>query len=147
MLIKQLIKLEKVRTKNLKFRTDLLAEVMDGWSVTQQMILYKGRLLKSKFGACLANTWLSNTGFNLLQIWLQILVVIYSESHLTQFPSFCMLPSEVAVLFYLNLSRCPFLGQVADLDLLLCTGFNLEHAVLFLHYMFIQRPMTHQKTE
>ena len=36
------------------------------------------------------------------------------------------------MLFNLNLSRLPFLGQEADLDLLLCTGFNSEHAVLFL---------------
>ena len=35
MLIKQLIDLEKVRTDNLKFRTDLQDRVMDGWSVTQ----------------------------------------------------------------------------------------------------------------
>ena len=27
--------LEKVRTDNLKFRTDLQDQVMDGWSVTQ----------------------------------------------------------------------------------------------------------------
>ena len=30
------------------------------------------------------------------------------------------------VLFYWNLSRLPFLGQVTDLDLLLCTGFYLN---------------------
>ena len=39
MLIEQLIDLEKVRTDNLKFRTDdvtdLRDQVMDGWSVTQ----------------------------------------------------------------------------------------------------------------
>ena len=35
MLIEQLIDLEKVRTDNLKFRTDLGDQVMDGWSVTQ----------------------------------------------------------------------------------------------------------------
>ena len=29
-----LIDLEKVRTKNLKFKTDLQDQVMDGWSVT-----------------------------------------------------------------------------------------------------------------
>ena len=46
MLIEQLINLEKVRTENLKFRTDLQDLVKDGWSVTQQMIVYKGRLLK-----------------------------------------------------------------------------------------------------
>ena len=46
MLIKQLIDLEKVRTDNLKFRTDLRNWVMDGWSVTKYMNVYKGRLLK-----------------------------------------------------------------------------------------------------
>ena len=35
MLIEQLINLEKVRTENLKLRTDLGDRVMDGWSVTQ----------------------------------------------------------------------------------------------------------------
>ena len=35
MLIEQLIGLEKVSTDNLKFRTELQDQVMDGWSVTQ----------------------------------------------------------------------------------------------------------------
>ena len=35
MLIEQLINLKKVRSENLKFRTDLQNRVMDGWSVTQ----------------------------------------------------------------------------------------------------------------
>ena len=38
-------------------------------------------------------------------------------------------PSEVAV----NLSRRPFLGQVIDLDLLLCTGFNSEYAMSYFY--------------
>ena len=46
-----------------------------------------------------------------------------------------------------NLSRRPFLGQVVDLDLLLCTGFDSEHAVLFLCHMFNQRPTTDRKIE
>ena len=49
MLIEQLINLEKVRTDNLKFRTDLQDQVMDGWSVTQYMTVYKGKLLKKIF--------------------------------------------------------------------------------------------------
>ena len=56
-------------------------------------------------------------------------------------------PSEVAVLFDSNLSRRPFLGQVVDLDLLLCTGFDSEHAVLFLCHSFTQRPMNDRKIE
>ena len=46
LLIEQLIDLEKVKTENLKIRTDLWDLVMDGWSVTQQMIVYKDKLLK-----------------------------------------------------------------------------------------------------
>ena len=38
--------LEKARMENLKFRTDLRDQVMDGWSVIQQMIVYKDKLLK-----------------------------------------------------------------------------------------------------
>ena len=39
--------------------------------------------------------------------------------------------SEGAVLLDWNLSRHLVLGQVVDLDLLLCTRFGLEHAILF----------------
>ena len=67
----------------------------------------------------LVTTWLSNKACHLQPIGLKTLVVIHSESWqtVTLVPSFCTLPShaEVAVLFYLNLSR---------LDLLLCINFN-----------------------
>ena len=51
------------------------------------------------------------------------------ESYQTSFPSFCAQPSEVAVLFDWpgNLSRCPFVGQVVDLNLLL-HRIDSEHA-------------------
>ena len=133
MLIEQLINLEKVRTDNLKFRTDLQDQVMDGWSLTQEMIVYKGRLLKKSSNrklklvlSTLITSWLSKIAFHLRPIWLQTLVVIDSESSLTSFPSFCALPSEVTVLFDTNVSRRPFLRQVIDSDLLLCTGFDSE---------------------
>ena len=63
------------------------------------------------------------------------------------FPSFCEPPSEVAALFNSNLSRRPFLRQVVDSDLLLCTGFDSEHAGLFLCHIFTQRPMNDRKIE
>ena len=89
------------------------------------------KIFKSKIEASPVNTglttWLSNIAFYLRPIWLQTLVAIDSESRLTLFPSVCASPSEVAELFYLKLIRRPFLGQVVDLDLLLCTGFNSEH--------------------
>ena len=74
-------------------------------------------------------TSLSNIAFHSWQIWLQTLVAIDSESCQTLFPSFCALPSEVAVLLDSNLSRRPFLGHVIYLDLLLFTRFDSEHAV------------------
>ena len=59
------------------------------------------------------------------------------------------MPSEVAVLFDSNLSRHPFLGQpeVVYSDLLLCIGFGLEHAVLFLCHISTQRPLKGRKME
>ena len=118
------------------------------------MNVYKGRLLKKSSNrksklvlSTLVTTWLSNIAFHLRPIWLQTLVAIDSESCLTSFPRFCAPPSEVAVLFDSNLSRRPFLGQVVDLDLLLCTGFDSEHAVLFLCHIFTQRPMNDSKIE
>ena len=62
-------------------------------------------------------------------------------------PSFCLPPSEVAVLLSSNLSRHPFLRQVVDLDLLLCTGSDLEREDLFQCHIFTQRPMDHRKIE
>ena len=111
------------RTDNLKFRTDLQDQVLDGWSATQWMIVYKGRLLKKSSTrksklvlSMLVTTWLSNIAFHLLQIWLQTLVEIDSESCQTLFPSVCAPPSEVNVLLYSHLSWLPFLGQVVVLD-------------------------------
>ena len=120
LLIEQLINLEKVRTGILKFRTDLWDRVMDGWSVTQQMIVYKDNLLKKSSNwklklvlSTLVTTCLSNITFHLLPVSLPTLDAIVSESCQTSFPSLCAPPSEVAVLIYSNLSRRPFLGQVA----------------------------------
>ena len=53
----------------------------------------------------------------------------------------------LSVLFHSNLSRRPFLGQVVNFDLLLCTGFDSEHEALFLCHIFTQRPMADRKIE
>ena len=48
------------------------------------------------------------------------------------------------------LIRRPFLTQVVDLIMLLCsvcTGFDSEHTVLFLRHIFTQRPMNDRKIE
>ena len=107
------------------------------------MIFCKGRLLKKSLNrksklvlSTLVTTWLLNIAFHLRSIWLQTLVAIDSQSCLPSFPRFCAPPSEVAVLFDLNLSRRPFLGQVVDSDLLLCTGFDSEHAFCSYAYFY-----------
>ena len=87
------------------------------------MNVYKGRLLKKSSNrklkhvlSTLVTTWLSNIAFHLRPIWLQTLVAIDSELRLTSFPSFCAPPSEVAALFYSNLSRRPFLGDRSSIQ-------------------------------
>ena len=83
MLIEQLFYLRKVRTENVKFRTDLRNRVMDGWSVTEKMIVYKGISLnisssrKSKLVlSTLVTAWLANFAFHLRPIWLKTLVAV-----------------------------------------------------------------------
>ena len=84
------------------------------------------------------STWFSDIVFHLQ---LSTLAVTNSESCQRLFPSFCAKSSEVAVLFYWILRKLPFLGQVIDLDILLCKGLELEHVDLFLSLIFTQRPI------
>ena len=144
----------KVRTDNFKFRTYVRDWVLDGWSVTQKINVYEGGLLKKSSNrklklvlSTLVTTWLSNITFHLLLIWLQTLVTINSESRLTSFPSFCVPPSEVALCrctVQFKSEQTPF-SQTGDL--LLCTRFDSEHAVLFLCHILTQRPINDRKIE
>ena len=156
MLIEQLIDLKKVRTDNLKFRTDLQDQVMDGWSVTLSINVYKGRLPKKSSNpkwrlvlSMLVTTWLPNITFHLQPIWLQTLFAIDSEWRQTLSPSFSEQPSEVTVIQILAeaFPSLRILGQVVDIDLLLCIGFDSEHLVLFLYHTFTQRSVTDRKIE
>ena len=109
------------------------------------MIISRGKFLKNSLDwksklvqSTQVSAWLSNITFHLQPIWLQTLVAIDSESCQRSLLSVCSQPSEVAVLFYWNLNRRPFLRQVVDFDLLLCTGFNLQHADLFLSMILLR---------
>ena len=63
--------------------------------------------------------------FHLRLFWLQSI-----QNHAkVRFQAFCPPPSEVAVQFDWKLSRHPVLGDVVDLDLLLCTGFHSDFSV------------------
>ena len=101
----QLISLEKLKTENLKFRTDLWDWVMVGWSWHRRWSSTKAdqKISKSKIEACPVNAG-HHMAFKhhiyLWQIWLQILVAINSEPCQTSFPSFFAPPwSHCAVLF------------------------------------------------
>ena len=123
------------------------------------MNVCKGRLLKNPSNQKLNSScqgWhymAFNIAFHLQSIWLQTLVVIkfrsiqnhswhcfqaFARRHLKSLGCWLQLSNS-------NLSRRPFLGQVVDLDLLLCTGFDTEH--LFLCHILTQRPMTDWKIE
>ena len=54
--------------------------------------------------------FLGQVTFHLLLIGLQTLVSVYSESFQTLFPSICVPPSEVSVLFDFTAQRVPTLG-------------------------------------
>ena len=129
---------------------------MDDWSVTQQMIVYQVKQLKQifklKIEACPVNAGhymafkfehcisfaidlAANFGCYQFRITPDIVSKILGST----------IGSRWAIL--LNLSRRPFLRQVVDLDLLLCTGLDSEHVVLFLCHISTQRPMTDRKIE
>ena len=101
------------------------------------MIVYKGRLLKiSKIENWSLSLPLQIATWPFIRcqfgckLWLPLI-----QNHARHcFQAFCTPPVQ----FNLNLNRHPFLGQVADLDLLLCTGFNSEHAYLFLCHIFLK---------
>ena len=121
MLIEQLINLEKVRTDNLKFGTDLQDRAMDGWSVlhiiitvdeclhrkiaqTQKIFKSKieahpvnsGHYMAFKHSISFATNLAANFGCDRFRIKPDIV------------SSFCAPPYEVAALFDSNLSRRPF---------------------------------------
>ena len=75
-------------------------------------------------------------------LWLRL--IQDHDRHSLQLTSCWALPSEFAVLFDWNLS---FFLKVVNLDLLICTEFDLEHVVLFQCTIFPQRPINDGKIE
>ena len=107
---------QQLQSEDLKFRTDIQDWVLGNWFVNlvslQRQIAKKSsnRKFKLVLSLLVFISWLSNIAlFHMLQIWLQTLVAIDSDSCQTKFP-----------------------GQSVQLDLLLCTGFESKHADLFL---------------
>ena len=113
--ISYLRKVRKSEKWDLKFRTDIQKRRLK----TQKMVIFRGRLLE----ASPINAGLGMAFWHSLSIAtiLTALIVIDWYWCQRQFPSWRASPCEVVVLFDWNLSRCLFLGQVVNLDLLLCT--------------------------
>ena len=103
------------------------------------------KIVKLKFEACPLHGFQTSNGICYqfgCKLWL---LSIHNYNWQPFFPSFWAPPYEVAVLFNSNLSWIP--SQVGNLNLLLCTGFNLEYAALLLCCIFTQRPMNDWKIE
>ena len=143
-LINQLINLRNVRTENLRLRTDLLDRVMELVSNTtdgcfEQQIAKKIFNMKIKAGPINAGL---NTAFKHCISFATDLAANFGCYPLRIMSDIVSkLLRLAAVLFDWNLSRLPFLGHVIYLDLLLCTGFNLDHAVLLLCHNCTQSPI------
>ena len=117
------------------------------------------------FPSMQVSAWLSDIVFPLELFWMQTLVTSNAGSCQRLFPyAFARchpnFDSEVAVLFPWDLSRLPFVGQGLQLlairfwsfrhvylDLLRCTGLDLENADLFLCHIFTQRPVNYRKIQ
>ena len=103
MLTVQLINFRKEKSENLKFRIEIGPMKILSSRFLKNSLDQESELVHSTH----ASAYLSNISFNWRPIVLQTLVAINSESCQRSFQSMCALPSEVAVLFYWNLSRRP----------------------------------------
>ena len=102
------------------------------------------------FKHCISFANCNSFGCKLCSQRIATLVVMNLKSYQRLFPIFCAQSPGVTVLLDWNLSRSPVLGQVVNLDLLLCTGldFKLEVKIgtccLFLCPYFTQKAMSDQ---
>ena len=80
----------------------------------------------------------SKIAFHLRPFWLKTLFAIDSESCQRSFPSFCE-PHVKWLCCSIRICAVALFSEVVDLDLLLCTGPEQEHADLFLGLILIQR--------
>ena len=83
----------------------------------------------------------------LLQFWLQTLVTIDSKSWSRLFPSFALHHVEWMCSLIGIWADYLFSDRSFDLNLLLCTGFDLELVDLLLCHIFTERPMNDHKIE
>ena len=143
MLIEQLINLEKVTTDNLKFMTDLRDRVMDGWSENLQIENWSSSCQGwSLYGFQTSHFFCDRFG---CKLWLHSIqnhawhrFQAFASRHL-KFDGRCAVRFET--------EQTPFPRTGRNSDLLLCKGFDSEHAVLFLGHVLTQRPINDRKIE
>ena len=144
MYFKQLIDLEKKRTQILKCKTDLQDLFMYDRSVTQQMIIYKGRLLKKSSNKKLKPV-LSTLVTNLKMAFKQCIAFATDLAANFGCNQCRMMPDVISKLLHVAIWSCcavQFRSEqthtlsssrfLQHLDLVLCTGCYLEHTNLFL---------------
>ena len=78
------------------------------------------------------NAFWYNFSWSGCKLWLWWIQTHARLSSQRKFPSTSTHPSEVGMFFFWNLSTITALGQVVNLDLLLCIGFIFEHANLLI---------------
>ena len=120
---------------------------MDGLSVTQNMSIFSSRLLKNSLSQCRYQLGFQTFHTNCiiatdLAAKFKIILELVSKLLHAAVLSSCAFNQNLS-----TVSRCPFLGQLVHLDLLLSTGFDLEHADLFLYHIFTQRRMNDRKID
>ena len=117
-----------VKTDNLNFSTDLQDQVMIAWSVIQQMIVYKGRLLKKIFNSKIKASPVNAVHYITFKLHISFATYLAADFGCNWFR---IIPDIISKLLSASIwSYCagwsrtpkPFLGHVIDLDLMLNTG-------------------------
>ena len=152
MALRHLIDLKTSKNENFKIQDRSLRSCFGGLDTStaddffeqqyQQMAFFEQQIGKL-FWPMQVSTLLSNIAFRLLSIWLQTLGAIKSELCLRLFPNFvcshlkqlCCNTDVQWESELMPLSKA-FFGMIVDLNLLLCTKFDLGHADLVLCLIF-----------
>ena len=148
--IEELIDLRNMKTDNLKFRIDLCNLSMDCWSVTQWMIIFKGRLLKtSLIEACPVNESLYMVFRSHISFWADLATNCFSKLWLLSIQSDAKSPFQA---FYTAFWSCysVWLESEQKPFPLKCqfrsAAFNALHRIQSKTWEFIPIPYSYPET-
>ena len=143
-----------MKTKNLKFRTDLWDRVSYGWAVTHQMIIFSSRLLKRIKYLNLSIYHRSLRDFQPLHFICHSFVWNFVYNWFSMMPEIIFKLLRVALwggcAVWLESEQTPsfLIGhQLRSAAQLLCTEINLEHTYFLLSLIFTHRPINEIKIQ